>query len=153
MAGAAQLDARTALDKLIADVSSGSIPLANVAVGSSSSTPVRAATQPSDGTEAPTAAVEQDEGLQQRVALVRSVGEECVTDAELQSLLKKKPNFVLYDGFEPSGRMHIAQGVFKVCSIIMLLQLFALPTPRCPLLLSHFSVLTSPCPLCFAPLA
>ena len=43
-----------------------------------------------------------------------SVGEECVTPAELKNLLIKKPNFVLYDGFEPSGRMHIAQGVFKV---------------------------------------
>ena len=47
--------------------------------------------------------------------LVRSVGEECVADGELAMLLSKKPEtFVLYDGFEPSGRMHIAQGVFKV---------------------------------------
>ena len=41
--------------------------------------------------------------------LVRSVGEECVTDSELRNLVAKKPGFVLYDGFEPSGRMHIAQ--------------------------------------------
>ena len=42
--------------------------------------------------------------------LVRSVGEECVTDAELAMLMARKPDsFVLYDGFEPSGRMHIAQ--------------------------------------------
>ena len=30
-------------------------------------------------------------------------------DDELRTLLAKKPNVVAYDGFEPSGRMHIAQ--------------------------------------------
>ncbi|CAE8651731.1 unnamed protein product, partial [Polarella glacialis] len=33
-------------------------------------------------------------------------------------LLQKKPDsFKLYDGFEPSGRMHIAQGVFKAINV------------------------------------
>ena len=41
--------------------------------------------------------------------LCRSVGEECVQEEELRRLLEKKPNPVAYDGFEPSGRMHIAQ--------------------------------------------
>lgn len=49
--------------------------------------------------------------------LVRSVGEECQTEKELRNLLEKKPDFVLYDGFEPSGRMHIAQGVFKTINV------------------------------------
>ena len=44
-----------------------------------------------------------------RFDLLRSVGEECVTEADLKNLLAKKPEFILYDGFEPSGRMHIAQ--------------------------------------------
>jgi tyrosyl-tRNA synthetase len=52
-----------------------------------------------------------------RFDLVRSVGEECQTEAELRSLLQKKPDFSLYDGFEPSGRMHIAQGVFKALNV------------------------------------
>eukprot|EP00933_Yihiella_yeosuensis_P045334 TRINITY_DN40706_c0_g1_i1.p1 TRINITY_DN40706_c0_g1~~TRINITY_DN40706_c0_g1_i1.p1 ORF type:complete len:743 (+),score=186.60 TRINITY_DN40706_c0_g1_i1:65-2293(+) len=52
-----------------------------------------------------------------RYDLVRSVGEECQTEAELKSLIQKKPNFILYDGFEPSGRMHIAQGVFKAINV------------------------------------
>jgi len=52
-----------------------------------------------------------------RFDLLRSVGEECQTDAELRSLLQKRPQFNLYDGFEPSGRMHIAQGVFKAINV------------------------------------
>ena len=59
----------------------------------------------------------QQAELDRKYALVRSVGEECVTDAELRNLLLKKPNFVLYDGFEPSGRMHIAQGIFKAMNV------------------------------------
>ena len=38
-------------------------------------------------------------------------------DAELRRLLEKKPNIVAYDGFEPSGRMHIAQGVLKALNV------------------------------------
>ena len=37
-----------------------------------------------------------------------------MTEDDLRNLLSKKPAFRLYDGFEPSGRMHIAQGIFKV---------------------------------------
>ncbi|THU44606.1 hypothetical protein C4D60_Mb02t09140 [Musa balbisiana] len=44
-----------------------------------------------------------------RFALVRSVGEECMQEGELMNLLVKKTVPVCYDGFEPSGRMHIAQ--------------------------------------------
>lgn len=47
--------------------------------------------------------------LQERFELCRSVAEECVSDQELLQLLRKKANPVGYDGFEPSGRMHIAQ--------------------------------------------
>ena len=32
-------------------------------------------------------------------------------------MLQKKPAFNAYDGFEPSGRMHIAQGVFKAVNV------------------------------------
>jgi tyrosyl-tRNA synthetase len=54
-----------------------------------------------------------DPDVKKKYDLVRSVGEECVTDSELRNLVAKKPGFILYDGFEPSGRMHIAQ---VVCS-------------------------------------
>lgn len=55
--------------------------------------------------------------LDERFALARSVGAECIQDSELRSLLEKKPNPVAYDGFEPSGRMHIAQGVMKALNV------------------------------------
>lgn len=55
--------------------------------------------------------------IEEKVQLLLSVGEECVTEAEIRNLVAKKPNFILYDGFEPSGRMHIAQGVFKAMNV------------------------------------
>jgi tyrosyl-tRNA synthetase len=54
------------------------------------------------------------------------VGEECISDKELKALLIAKGRGIedpsnrhinLYDGFEPSGRMHIAQGVFKAMNV------------------------------------
>ena len=47
--------------------------------------------------------------VEERFALIRSIGEECIQDDELLSLLKFKESPICYDGFEPSGRMHIAQ--------------------------------------------
>lgn len=49
--------------------------------------------------------------------LLRSVGEECIQEEELRVLLDKKPEFIAYDGFEPSGRMHIAQGIMKALNV------------------------------------
>lgn len=53
-----------------------------------------------------------------------SVGEECISPVELKALLLAKGRgsehplgINLYDGFEPSGRMHIAQGVFKAMNV------------------------------------
>lgn len=53
----------------------------------------------------------------ERYALLRSVGEECIQETELRNLVEKKPNMRCYDGFEPSGRMHIAQGIYKAISV------------------------------------
>jgi len=55
--------------------------------------------------------------LQEKFELMRSVGEECIKDDELLTLLEKKPNPICYDGFEPSGRMHIAQGILKAINV------------------------------------
>lgn len=44
-----------------------------------------------------------------KMATINSFAHEISTEPELEALLKNKPNPVAYDGFEPSGRMHIAQ--------------------------------------------
>lgn len=55
---------------------------------------------------------------------ILTVGEECISPEELKKLITAKGRgsehpvgFNLYDGFEPSGRMHIAQGVFKAMNV------------------------------------
>lgn len=58
-----------------------------------------------------------EEEVQRRFATIRSVGEECVAEDELLALLRNKGSFVAYDGFEPSGRMHIAQGILRARNI------------------------------------
>lgn len=56
--------------------------------------------------------------MDQRIELIKSVGEECHTEEGLRRLLEKKPTPPLcYDGFEPSGRMHIAQGIQKSINV------------------------------------
>ncbi|CAH9096028.1 unnamed protein product [Cuscuta epithymum] len=55
--------------------------------------------------------------LEERFDIVRSIGEECIQDEELKNLLANKPQPICYDGFEPSGRMHIAQGVMKTINV------------------------------------
>lgn len=41
--------------------------------------------------------------------MIRSFACEILMEEELAKLLQNKPNPTAYDGFEPSGRMHIAQ--------------------------------------------
>lgn len=51
------------------------------------------------------------------MALVQSFAQEVVQVDELTRLFANKANPVAYDGFEPSGRMHIAQGVMKALNV------------------------------------
>lgn len=56
--------------------------------------------------------------IDERIELILSVGEECHTPEGVRKLLEKKPTPpVCYDGFEPSGRMHIAQGIQKSINV------------------------------------
>lgn len=56
--------------------------------------------------------------VEERYSILRSVGEECIQENELRSLIEKKKDRIrCYDGFEPSGRMHIAQGLFKAINV------------------------------------
>lgn len=55
--------------------------------------------------------------LEDRLALVREVGEEIVTEEDLVQLLKDKQHPIAYDGFEPSGTIHIAQGILRAINV------------------------------------
>lgn len=55
--------------------------------------------------------------IQERLKLIKEVGEEIVTEKELKELLKKKKTPIAYDGIEPSGNLHIAQGILRAINI------------------------------------
>ncbi len=55
--------------------------------------------------------------LDERLALVREVGEEIITEDDLISLLKTDEQLIAYDGFEPSGQIHIAQGILRAINV------------------------------------
>jgi tyrosyl-tRNA synthetase len=48
---------------------------------------------------------------------ILSIGEEVINPEELNNLLNNKPDIVAYDGFEPSGRMHLAQGLLRAHNV------------------------------------
>jgi tyrosyl-tRNA synthetase len=50
---------------------------------------------------------------EERLKRVLSVAAECVSENEMKELLMNCDNPVAYDGFEPSGQIHIAQGLMK----------------------------------------
>lgn len=54
---------------------------------------------------------------EERFNLIKSVGEEIITEEELKKLLEEKAHPTAYDGFEPSGIMHIAQGLMRAINI------------------------------------
>ncbi|MBT4804714.1 tyrosine--tRNA ligase [Candidatus Woesearchaeota archaeon] len=54
---------------------------------------------------------------EQRLELIKEVGEEIITEDELLALLKKKKHPIAYDGFEPSGNIHIAQGILRAINV------------------------------------
>ncbi|KNC55088.1 tyrosyl-tRNA synthetase [Thecamonas trahens ATCC 50062] len=55
--------------------------------------------------------------LEERMATIASVGEEINSAERLEELLGRKAKPRCYDGFEPSGRMHIAQGILKAINV------------------------------------
>jgi tyrosyl-tRNA synthetase len=56
--------------------------------------------------------------IQDKIALIKQVGEEIVGEDELSAILSSKGNFIAYDGFEPSGtNIHIAQGLLRAINI------------------------------------
>lgn len=52
-----------------------------------------------------------------RLGLIRQVGEEIIQEDELKNLLSTGENLIAYDGFEPSGQIHIAQGILRAINV------------------------------------
>jgi tyrosyl-tRNA synthetase len=55
--------------------------------------------------------------IEEKIRIVKEVGEEIISEEELRTLFNKKKNPVAYDGFEPSGRIHIAQGLLRAINV------------------------------------
>jgi tyrosyl-tRNA synthetase len=55
--------------------------------------------------------------INKRIEIIKSCAEEIVTEEELKELLKSKKNIIAYDGFEPSGQIHIAQGLMRAITV------------------------------------
>ena len=55
--------------------------------------------------------------IDEKINLIREVGEEIISEDELRELLLTKEHPIAYDGFEPSGKIHIAQGLLRAINI------------------------------------
>jgi len=54
---------------------------------------------------------------QDKLNLIKQVGEEITEEGELIKLLESGEDLIAYDGFEPSGQIHIAQGLVRAINI------------------------------------
>jgi len=55
--------------------------------------------------------------IDDRLKLIKEVGEEIIQEDELKKLLESGEELIAYDGFEPSGNIHIAQGLLRAINI------------------------------------
>lgn len=53
----------------------------------------------------------------EKIQLIQQVGEEIISEDELRKLLDGGEEIVAYDGFEPSGQIHIAQGLLRAINV------------------------------------
>ena len=60
--------------------------------------------------------------IEKKMDLIRQVGEEIITEEELKQLLETKTHPIAYDGFEPSGKLHIAQGIVRAINVNKMMQ-------------------------------
>lgn len=52
-----------------------------------------------------------------KLSLINQVGEEIIGGDELKALLESGEQLIAYDGFEPSGQIHIAQGLLRAINV------------------------------------
>ena len=55
--------------------------------------------------------------IEEKIKIIKEVAEELINEEELRQLLLEKKHPVAYDGFEPSGQIHIAQGLLRAITI------------------------------------
>lgn len=55
--------------------------------------------------------------VQEKLNLIKQVGEEIITEEELVNFMESGEQLVAYDGFEPSGQIHIAQGILRAINV------------------------------------
>jgi len=55
--------------------------------------------------------------VEEKINLVKEVGEEIIQESELREMFENNEMPICYDGFEPSGRMHIAQGLLRAINV------------------------------------
>ncbi len=60
--------------------------------------------------------------IEEKLDLIQQVGEEIIGLDEIKSKLESGEQLVAYDGFEPSGRIHIAQGLVRSLNIQKLIK-------------------------------
>jgi tyrosyl-tRNA synthetase len=54
---------------------------------------------------------------EEKLNLIKQVGEEIIQEEELKKLLESGEELIAYDGFEPSGQIHIAQGILRAINV------------------------------------
>ncbi|MFA5142434.1 MAG: tyrosine--tRNA ligase [Candidatus Woesearchaeota archaeon] len=52
-----------------------------------------------------------------KISIIKSFAQEIINENELRALFDSKSHPVAYDGFEPSGRLHIAQGLVRAINV------------------------------------
>lgn len=55
--------------------------------------------------------------LNNKIDFIKDVAEELITEKDLQKILAEKNEIIAYDGFEPSGQIHIAQGILRAINV------------------------------------
>ncbi|GAB4219245.1 MAG: tyrosine--tRNA ligase [Candidatus Microgenomates bacterium] len=55
--------------------------------------------------------------IKEKFNLIKQVGEEIIGEEELVKLLESGEELIAYDGFEPSGQIHIAQGLLRAINV------------------------------------
>jgi len=52
-----------------------------------------------------------------KIKLINQVGEEIISNDDLKELFESGKELIAYDGFEPSGNVHIAQGIMRTINV------------------------------------